>query len=254
MFKTFPSFVQFITESGIMVRYGSISGFVDKIIPSIDLKTIKNGKHLFFQKNDFSCNFLSKFDLEMVNGFKALKKQVEWLSGRYLIKQMVVDVLGTKMNIEGVDIAYGTQGAPYLTKFPSARISLSHSGDLVGAAMALTLDNIGLDIEMIRDIPGENFMKIAFTDREIEDMRHYTPQDVFSRWTIKEAFLKYIRKGFHESLHNVEILSGRIFYNSKLADTWVLSEIIEDQYALSLVIGQCNHDSCLPAPGPGDTP
>ncbi len=235
-------FNQFVTGSGITVRYGSISGFVEKIIPSVNLKTIRNGKHIFFQAKNFNFNFLSKSDLERVNGFKALKKQVEWLSGRCLIKQMVVDLLNTKIDMEDVKITYGAQGAPYLPQFPSIRISLSHSGDLVGGAMGMTMGiktgHIGLDIEKIRNIPDENFMKIAFTDREIEDMRPYISQDVFSRWTIKEAFLKYIQKGFHESLHKVEIIGGRIFYKSQLADVRVLSKIIENHYALSLVTGK----------------
>lgn len=220
--------------------YGPISVFAEKVLAYACTKGFGKGKNIIFRPEDFNVDFLSKSDFHRVNDFKALKKQVEWLAGRCLIKHMVFDVFKGIKEPEDVVVACEAQGAPYLKDFPSARISLTHAGDMVGAALGVQPCHIGLDIEKIKGIPDNNFMKIAFTPREIEDMRPYTPEGIFLRWTMKEAFLKYIRKGFHESLHHVEVLGGRIFYHGKPSSITTLSEVINRQYAMSFVTGNHN--------------
>ena len=38
---------------------------------------------------------------------------------------------------------------------------------------------------------------------------------MISRWTLKEAYLKYIGRGFHEPLAAVEVFDGRIHHNGR---------------------------------------
>ena len=42
----------------------------------------------FFTPRDFRVDFLSDDEFNMVNQFRSLKKQVEWISGRFLIKHL----------------------------------------------------------------------------------------------------------------------------------------------------------------------
>lgn len=190
------------------------------------------------EKHDFLVTFLSEFELKTLNKFKSLKKQVEWLSGRFLLKSCIVSIIDNINELQNIVVAYGKEGAPFLPDFPDIKISLSHSGDYAAVAVC-TKENvdIGVDIEQVGEKLDENFLKIAFTQKEISSMDK-TVEDILKKWTAKEAFLKYIKKGFNESLHKVEVIGDRIFYNREEAQVTVFSKIIDNNYVLSLVTGE----------------
>ena len=48
---------------------------------------------LVFDNDAFCESFLSPDEIGIVNGFKALKKQVEWIAGRYAVKQLAICVV-----------------------------------------------------------------------------------------------------------------------------------------------------------------
>jgi len=195
--------------------------------------------------NDFSINFLSGPEIAALNKFKSFKKQIEWLSGRFLLKVclscFVDDFMGYNAKKDKSDklnkiyIDYEKEGAPFLSDFPGYRISLSHSGGLTGFAVCLNKDkNIGIDIEKFRKKPDENFLKIAFTQKERDNLDG-TMEDVLKNWTRKEAFLKYIKKGFNEDLHKVEIIGNKVLHNNNDAKVRIYSEIINNNYMFSIV-------------------
>ncbi len=95
---------------------------------------------------------------------------------------------------------------------------------------------MGIDIEKIGKKPDPFFMKTAFTENEI---RHLTPtaHEIYRHWTLKEAFLKYIKMGFNESLHRVEIIDNDIFHQGKKQTINSWSRTIDDKYILSMVAG-----------------
>ncbi|MEA2060054.1 MAG: 4'-phosphopantetheinyl transferase superfamily protein [Thermodesulfobacteriota bacterium] len=64
-----------------------------------------------------------------------------------------------------------------------------------------------------------------------------TPCNIFKKWTVKEACLKYIKLGFNESLHRVEIIDDTILYHGQQVSVSVFSTIIHSNYAVSLVAG-----------------
>jgi 4'-phosphopantetheinyl transferase len=186
----------------------------------------------------FAVLFLSDDELIQVNRFKALKKQIEWICGRFAVKTLVRDTLNLNLPLEKIQIAYREKGAPYLAQFPEFPISLSHSGDYIAAAVSLDSGlGLGIDIEKIGDLPDDGFMKIAFTADEI---RHL-PADagaVFTNWTLKEAFLKYLGVGFNESLLKVAVIAGQIFHRHDRQPVFIWHEIIDRRYALGLVYGK----------------
>ncbi len=246
-------------ENGIEIRYSLISDLINYAFPENQyrLTTFKTQRGIVFKEKDFIPELFSRKELETINNFKALKKQIEWMAGRCLIKHMVMEYLlpsaspphSTKIKPCDIIISHHDEGAPFLEKRPFWEISISHSDKY--AAVALCTEKgkkIGLDIEKIGKMPDSSFMKLAFTEKEIANLQHYPPHSenslqcpkkIFKKWTIKEAFLKYIKKGFNESLHKVEILDNQIFHNNKKADVSIFSTIIKDstkdRYYLSMV-------------------
>jgi 4'-phosphopantetheinyl transferase len=188
-----------------------------------------------FQQNDFIKPFLNDGEIDTINNFKALKKQIEWISGRYLIKQMIHHTFLKSLSPDQITLSYLDQGAPFLTHHPDIPVSLSHSNDYTAVACCKNKhQTIGVDIEKITKKPDANFMKIAFTQNEILNLKD-DAVEIFKNWTIKEAYLKYIKKGFHESLHRVEVINNRIRHNKEKIDVDVYSTFIDDDYVLSLV-------------------
>ncbi len=190
-----------------------------------------------FSPGDFLQPFLSPEELAHLNQFKALKKQIEWSCGRYTAKRLAQDRLMPDQALDQINIQYMVQGAPYLTAFPTHCLSLSHSGIYTAAALCDTPGAvIGIDIEAVAPHPGHAFMKMAFTAAEIKnigpcpkdaDQKKEADPALFKAWTLKEAYLKYIRMGFNESLHQVEVIDGTIYHHGKAQNldcqTWELS-------------------------------
>ena len=195
-------------------------------------------RNITVNKKDFLLPFLSESELIILNGFKSLKKQIEWLCGRFLLKNSLIPLLNNIDNLPDIAVAYEKEGAPFLPDFPGVKISLSHSGNYTAVAVCKK-DNvdIGVDIEQVKDKPDKNFLKIAFTENEIANMEN-SVEDILKKWTIKEAFLKYVRKGFNESLHRVEVIKDSVFYNGKEVEVKIFSNSIDNNYILALVAGK----------------
>ena len=225
----------FSPQPGITVRYIKIPAIVDLIFctpPDPNYKTMAN---LSFEPNNFKIPFLSDQELARVNGFKAQKKQVEWICGRFSLKTLVNGALDPTIPLENIGISYQEKGAPFLDAYPEIPISLSHSGDYTAVSLGQNRQTtMGIDIEQIRKMPDTFFMKTAFTSREIHHMTQ-TPHEIFRHWTLKEAFLKYIKMGFNENLHMVEIIGKQIFHQGKKQRLNSWSRTIENQYILSIV-------------------
>jgi 4'-phosphopantetheinyl transferase len=229
----------FEPDPGTRICYHSISSFLNQCLrKENDWHNFQVKRNLLFKKEDFRTVFLSPEEIEMVNRFKSLKKQVEWMAGRFLVKTMVQEALDNGMSMTEITVMHQDEGAPFVKGFPRLRISISHSGDY--AAVGLTTregTDIGLDIEEIGKAPDGSFLKTAFTQNELAAMGT-TPQEIFKHWTIKEAFLKYIKKGFNESLYRVEVIDGKIFHNGVEAHVTILTRTIGTRYSLSLVTGK----------------
>jgi len=224
----------FSPQPGIIVRYIKIPAIVDLVLrkaPGPNYKTMAN---LSFGPKDFTVPFLSAQELATVNQFKAQKKQIEWICGRFSLKTLVNEIRGPHIPLADIQVSYQEKGAPFLNGYPDIPISLSHSGDYTAVALSQNCQTMGIDIEQIGKMPDTFFMKTAFTQREIYHMAQ-TAHEIFRHWTLKEAFLKYIKMGFNENLHMVEIIEDEIFHKGekKRLNSW--SKTIEDHYILSIV-------------------
>jgi 4'-phosphopantetheinyl transferase len=225
----------FSPEPGIIVRHIKIPAIVDFVFRTPPGPLYKTMANLSFEPTHFTLPFLSTAELATVNRFKAQKKQVEWICGRFSLKTLVNEIVAPPVPLAEIQVSYREKGAPFLTQYPDIPISLSHSNDYTAVALSRNRRiTMGIDIEHIQKLPGPFFMKTAFTEREISHMPGTAPE-IFRHWTLKEAFLKYIQMGFNENLHKVEIINNEIFYHGKKQHLNSWSRTIEDQYILSMV-------------------
>jgi len=79
-------------------------------------------------------------------------------------------------------------------------------------------------------------LSVAFSDREQTLSENSSWQGVYKNWTLKEAYLKYIREGFHESLKKVEVIGNSIIHNGiHLNHLNIYTGILSETYRLSAV-------------------
>ncbi len=237
--RKFPHTLNFIPTPEIQIQVLKIPDLIQFLLHRPLGKDYKTQRPVIFGKTDFNQEFLSDEELTMLNGFKAMKKQIEWLCGRFAIKFLVKETLKKSRELTGkltdIRIEYRKQGAPFLPSCPDHCISLSHSGLYTAAAVTQSPGlTMGIDLEEIGKQPDKSFMKTAFTEREIQAMDE-SPFETFRHWTLKEAYLKYIRLGFNESLHHVEIIKNKVLYRGRAQNLTCWSRELDHAYVLSMV-------------------
>lgn len=188
-----------------------------------------------FLDKDFTTRCFKDDEINTINSFKAFKKQTEWISGRYLIKNMIRTLFLNNHSLDQINILYEEKGAPFVKDHPDISFSLSHSNEYTIAACSMDNNHtLGIDLEKIRKIPDAGFLKTAFTEKEREHLDNKS-EEIFKHWAIKEAYLKYIKKGFHESLHKVEVIKNQIFHHGRRIPVDIFSAVIEKEYTMALV-------------------
>lgn len=183
-------------------------------------------------------DWMTPDELETVQGFKALKRQVEWLAGRLAVKTLVGACLEAKLPPMDITVSHEPQGAPYLPLFPGHCLSITHAGRWAAAAVSLDPDlALGIDIERLSIPATQGFLDLVFSPREQAALDWSDPLARTRAWTLKEAYLKYIRRGFHRSLRRVELIDGKLLDGGRLAPVqWTVARTVPD-YLLAVVFG-----------------
>lgn len=181
-------------------------------------------------------DFLSHAEINQVNGFKTLKKQVEWIGGRYALKTLAAEVLPGIGSLRQIRVAYETRGAPYLVARSEISISISHAGDYALAGLCLIAGKrIGLDIEQMAREGLDSVKQVAFTEQEMA-----TAGDSLEKacriWTRKEAYLKFIKAGFGESLKRIDVSGPGIWHGGvPITGIAIQTTPVAAQYLMSIV-------------------
>lgn len=193
-------------------------------------------KPAVFRDSDFSIPFLSSSETERLNKFKTLKKQVEWLSGRYAVKTLVTSE-NPAVEMSEIKVSHYENGAPFLKRFPDFNISISHSGNIAAAALSIDRDlEIGIDVERIKSENLEEILSVGFSDMERKKIAGCGPEAVYRAWTVKESFMKLIRKGFGESLKRIEFIDDKIiYYGRRAGDITLYTRKVDGSYAFALI-------------------
>ena len=185
----------------------------------------------------------NKTEMDLIQNFKTSKKQAEWICGKIAIKLLVLSE-NSHVDFKDVVVSQHELGAPYLRRFPQYNISISHAHFYAVGALSPKNLKIGIDIEKISKEYPEYIIQVAFTENEFNNLPNRSNdrsndklnRAIFKNWTIKEAYLKYIKKGFHEDLKKVEVINNKIFHKGKHVDYInIYSKYIGEDYIFTIV-------------------
>ncbi len=132
-------------------------------------------------EKEYSC--LSQNERQRLSVYKGEKDKKLSLSTKLLLRKAVF----LKYGIESYTLKRDENGKPFLD---FCKLSLSHSGDM--AVCAISSNDVGIDIEKIRDITPRNKYKLYTHDEnyyvnKCDDNKNIRFLEV---WTRKEALLK----------------------------------------------------------------
>ena len=153
-------------------------------------------------------------------------------------------ILGQYLNTPPLLLVFGTgmNGKPFVENSNAVNIqfNISHSGDYI--LIAISNDEVGVDIEMIReefdysDIIGE-----YFSTAEINFIKqNNSAERFFMFWTRKEALLKATAKGLDDDLKLVCSMDGTHAISGNTISTinnWEISSFnVNPQYIASIAV------------------
>lgn len=126
-----------------------------------------------------------------------------------LYSELIVRTCASKkLNIDNslLKFARSEHGKPYLLNDENFHFNISHTKDALVAAVSD--ENVGADIEKVRDIDCEILMR-----RFCENERNYIKNSenktlsFFEIWTKKEGFVKYTGEGLVRDFSSFDVLS-----------------------------------------------
>ncbi len=225
----------FINEN-ISLIIISIKDLINKYFPELTDKENRVNSSLKFHDSKFIKEYFNEEEISKIEQFKSFKRQVEWISGRFAIKTLILK-RHPEIDIKSCHINSKEGGSPYLSEYPDWQISITHSRDY--AAGAISYDGkirVGIDLERIGGEKTTSFLKLVFTHKEIEYLKGKGAEKMFLSWCIKEAYVKLIEKGFNMCMKKIEVFDNDIYIGDRKADEIIVhNEKIEENYILAVV-------------------
>ena len=149
-------------------------------------------------------SWLSDQEKARCDGFKAPKRRLQFVAGRYLARQCLAAWAGGTWQDYLLSAPEGA--APFVTWVPDPQnpgaagrseihVSLSHSADWLACAVASF--PVGVDIEdCTRPRDTDALGELVLSDDEMAEMAAASPQvrreHFYARWTLKEAWIKQL--------------------------------------------------------------
>ena len=170
---------------------------------------------------------------ERFSSFRIFKRQMEWFCGR-----AAFSILAAQHNLPAT-LGIEEGGAPFIEGSPF-QVSITHAGDYAAAAVSLDPEqSLGIDMERVRGFKNrDGFLNVAFPEKPAAETAALSDNEIMELWTLKESFLKIIRKGFAENLREVEILPDAFVYRGRRIDTLCRKSHGFDGHILSFVYGR----------------
>jgi len=183
--------------------------------------------NVYFLKLDFN---ISDHDLLMLE--KTVSSQrVEYAKQYHQRKDYIRSILSSALlyyalNKNGIDkkdiiIEKSPMGKPFLKNSKNIDFNITHSGNWV--ACAIDTNNIGIDIEQIKDINLTDFEEIL-TKEEIKYINN-KEENFYQIWTLKESYIKAIGMGIYKPLSSFtiqpyDIHYAKVFQNDSYEKQW----------------------------------
>ncbi|MBE6732729.1 MAG: 4'-phosphopantetheinyl transferase superfamily protein [Ruminococcaceae bacterium] len=166
-------------------------------------------------ENEYSC--LSQNERQRLSVYKGEKDKKRSLATKVLLRKAVLE----KYSIKDFSLKRAENGKPFLD---FCKLSLSHSGDM--AVCAVSSNEVGIDIEKIKDIKPRNKYKLFTPDEndyvnKCDDNKNIRFLEI---WTRKEALLKCSGiMGERISKQSVLDNNSNYVFKTEILDGYVLS-------------------------------
>lgn len=199
---------------------------------------------------------LPSYVIEYLNRFIREEARNRYIVTQYFLREFLSHYLQT--DFVKVAISYSKSGKPYLNNKINSNLKFnySHSGDYIIYAFTLD-DEIGVDIEEIKDIP--EFDELSRTHFSDEEQSIYfalkntdeKKQLFYKIWTRKEALLKAEGSGITIDLKSLTVLKMnkknvnqvKVKFSNK---EYSISDIpIDNNYASSVAIDSHSYKEIL---------
>jgi len=183
--------------------------------------------NVYFLKLDFN---ISDHDLLMLE--KTVSSQrVEYAKQYHQRKDYIRSILSSALlyyalNKNGIDkkdiiIEKSPMGKPFLKNSKNIDFNITHSGNWV--ACAIDTNNIGIDIEQIKDINLTDFEEILSTEET--DYINGSQENFYQIWTLKESYIKALGVGVYKPLSSFtiqpyDIHYAKVFQNDSYEKQW----------------------------------
>jgi phosphopantetheinyl transferase len=161
---------------------------------------------------------LSAAEIVSLNKIKLEKNRLQWVAGRYAVKNAFSRYLNSNMDYRSIDVLRGADSAPYIPQFPSHIVSISHSYPYCVGMVAQR--KIGVDIEKI-SMPDKSLIKYFYTENEKHALKNCTSDDRYSGksmiyWTRKEAVAKLLRLGMKMDFGKLDTSNDLYYENNSV--------------------------------------
>ncbi|WP_027360328.1 4'-phosphopantetheinyl transferase family protein [Desulforegula conservatrix] len=222
----------------------------DRDIKHQDIKDYGLSCSRRFVNEDFRILFLSESEIMRLNSFRTLKKQIEWMCGRFAAKILAIESIRKNhfdlsfIFLPEIRVMTTDKGAPYLPDLYRSSVSISHSHDYAIAALISQPGfKIGVDIEKIAPMNTDHFLKLAFSERERKLLENSDDRTLTTNWSMKEAILKLMGQGFHQPLTHTEIIGESVYIDGLRQEKIIQKRmIVDDEFVLSIAYEQIkNH-------------
>lgn len=153
---------------------------------------------------DRSLRTLSQDEKQKADRFRFAKDRDRYIVARSSLRQILGDYLDLEPDV--ITFSYNEYGKPFLEN-GNPKFNLSHSEDMALIAITSSRD-VGIDIEFIDNkLDIVTTAKGIFSQSDFRMLEKLPPSQrtraFFRAWTLKEAWLKGLGKGFSEYSHHL---------------------------------------------------
>jgi len=198
--------------------------------------------NVYFLKLDFNINADDLLMLEKTISAQRVEYAKQYHQRKDYIRSLLSSVLLyyalNKNGIEKKDIIIekSPRGKPFLINFKNIDFNITHSGDWV--ACAIDSNDIGIDIEQIKDIDLTDYKEILTSEET--DYINGKLENFYQIWTLKESFLKALGLGVYKPLSSFKIQPydkhyARVFQDDNCQKQWYFYNFnLDEQHSCSI--------------------
>lgn len=193
--------------------------------------------------------FLSEDEKARATRYKFEIHRKRFIAAKGILRILLARYL--RVSPEEIAFGFGEHGKPFIKNPKNTGIFFNSSDSKNMAVYAITQQEIGVDIEFIREeIQVIELAERFFSQDEKTALAQFSGQmqlkAFFSCWARKEAFIKYLGKGLYQALNKFSVTidpeqDPKLWYadNAKYKEPCLLYDLqISPDFASALAVGR----------------